>query len=104
MLTIIVINAESAILKGYTQKRAIYLDKPTFVGTAEPLPCSQGRHVPSCHRIDVLLVRLRLEVNAGRMITGVATKGSSVKESAPLTLRGTIMESGSMRLLMGTSL
>lgn len=30
--------------------------------------------------------------------------GCSAKECAPLTLRGTIMESGSMRLLMVTSL
>lgn len=45
----------------------------TFISTSQPLLCSQGRRVPSCHWIDVLLVRLRLEANAWRINTRKST-------------------------------
>lgn len=41
--------------------------KRTFIDTAQPLLCSQGRRVPSGHRIDVLLVRLRLEHTGNKL-------------------------------------
>lgn len=36
----------------------------TFINAAEPLLCRQSRLVTSSHRIDVFLVRLRLEIQA----------------------------------------
>lgn len=65
----------------------MYLDKHmlTFINTTQPLLCSQGRRVPGCHWIDVLLVWLRLEANTGRInprkSTGIAPRWRSLRLS-----------------------
>lgn len=97
----------------------------TFIDAAEPLLCSQSRRDPSRHWIDVFLVGLRLEIHThstfrqththcklglyynliemGAFLSYLLVSEVHVSSCA-LTLRGTIMERGSMRLLIVTSL
>lgn len=94
----------------------VQLEHRTFINAAEPLLRRQSRPVPSCHGIDVLLVRLGLQAHTQTEHTGFSAAPLAemfkilwrVRVSwacaCTLTLRGTIMERGSIRLLMVTSL